>query len=93
MHNDSDWILKMLQNNVCSVNFTKVDGSQRVMRCTLMPAYLPEEYKNKGQLLTEYGGSSLSVWDLEANSWRSFRVDSVRSLTIDNSNDRQMLLF
>lgn len=70
-------IVERLRNGVCTVTFTKVDGSQRVMTCTLQSKYLPEEYQNKAPVLTETVGNSVSVWDINANGWRSFRVDNV----------------
>lgn len=70
------------QNGVVTVEFVKVDGSPRKMRATLLP-----EYVNNGkQLLQESGNSRpenpdvLRVWDMDANSWRSFRIDSVTKI-------------
>lgn len=74
---------EIIQNNVVTVFFTKVDGTEREMKCTLMTEYLPDQYQNNNtQLLQESLGrpenvNTLSVWDLDANSWRSFRCDSV----------------
>lgn len=74
---------EIIQNNVVTVFFTKVDGTEREMKCTLMTEYLPDQYRNNNsQLLQESLGrlenvNTLSVWDLDANSWRSFRCDSV----------------
>jgi deoxyhypusine synthase len=74
---------EIIQNNVVTVFFTKVDGTEREMKCTLMAEYLPDQYQNNNtQLLQESLGrlenvNTLSVWDLDANSWRSFRCDSV----------------
>lgn len=31
----------MLRDSVVTVTFTKVDGSERVMKCTLMSEYVP----------------------------------------------------
>lgn len=73
-------IVERLRNGVCTVTFTKVDGSERVMTCTLQPKYLPEEYRNKQPMLTETIGNSISVWDVNADGWRSFRVDSVKEI-------------
>lgn len=66
-----------------TVTFTKVDGTERVMNCTLNPDKIPA-------LLTEEGSSPkkphaenanvLAVYDLDNNGWRSFRVDSVKSI-------------
>lgn len=73
-------LIGRLRNGVVTVTFEKVDGSERVMTCTLLPQYLPEEYKNKQPMLTETVGSSISVWDVNAGGWRSFRVDLVKNV-------------
>lgn len=69
----------------CRVTFTKVDGTLRVMRCTLKAEFLPESARPKsGALLTEGDGASerISVWDLDIGDWRGFRVDSVQMFEI-----------
>lgn len=68
-----------LENGIVTVTFTKADGSLREMRCTLQPQYLPP------QLLQEAPSRSvnmntMAVWDVEANGWRSFRIDSIQSI-------------
>lgn len=73
-------IVSQLTSGVVNVTFTKVDGSQREMECTLLPSYLPEEYRNRSPMLTEITGNAISVWDVRAGAWRSFRVDSVISI-------------
>jgi hypothetical protein len=72
-------IYPILKNGVVTVTFNKVDGSERVMRCTLNDAYLPEEHRGKGDMLTEVT-STMRVFDLDVNGWRSFRVESVIAL-------------
>lgn len=72
---------ELLKNNVMTVTFTKVDGTERTMRCTLLPEYLPADTSGK-QLLTEGVRNNLSVWDIEAAGWRSFRVDSVKNIRV-----------
>jgi hypothetical protein len=72
---------ELLKNNVMTVTFTKVDGTERTMRCTLLPEYLPPETGSK-QMLTEGVRNNLSVWDVEAGGWRSFRVDSVKNIRV-----------
>ena len=71
-------VLNMLTNSVVTVTFTKVNGEERVMRCTLLSEYMP----NGGgpTLLQEGKNNNLSVWDVDANGWRSFRLDSVKSI-------------
>jgi hypothetical protein len=78
-------MVEVLQNNVVSVTFTKVDGSERVMRCTLLPEYVPNVSTNNGKVLLQENNMSdnnLSVWDTEVNGWRSFRINSVKNITI-----------
>jgi len=78
-----DTLLKDLRHGVLDVTFTKVNGDERKMRCTLVPALLPESYRNS---LEEQAGEKtyhrdnpdiIACWDLENKGWRSFRIDSV----------------
>ena len=85
MNNIKAELKEIIQNNIVTVVFTKVDGTERSMKCTLLPEYLPQTYSNGAQLLQEAevrqeNPNTLSVWDLEANSWRSFRCDSVQKV-------------
>jgi hypothetical protein len=74
-------IVAKLRSGVITVTFTKVDGTERVMECTLLPQYLPENYKSmSAPMLTEDVGNSISVWDVNAGGWRSFRVSSVKAI-------------
>ena len=72
---DPNYLKAWLYNEKCRVTFTKRDGTQRVMLCTLRPDYLPEQLD-----LEEHANSHpdhVVVWDLEKKAWRSFRYDSV----------------
>jgi hypothetical protein len=76
-------LIDMLRNNVVTVTFTKVNGEERTMQCTLMAEYVPNAPTNNGQvLLQESESKAVSVWDTQANGWRSFRVDAVKSIKI-----------
>jgi len=76
---------KLLLENILTVVFTKKDGTEREMRCTLKAEHLPivekheddEAKKDKKQ-----SDTSIAVWDLDKSAWRSFRIDSVVSYTI-----------
>jgi len=73
-----------LRENVLSVVFTKKDGSERVMECTLKPDLLPvqdENTESKDKVRTE-NPDVIQVYDLENSGWRSFRVESVISFLI-----------
>jgi hypothetical protein len=72
---------EIIQNGVVTVVFTKKDGTERTMKCTLLPEYLPQ----RGQLLVESSNRKentdvLSVWDIDVGDWRSFRLDSVKEI-------------
>ena len=67
-------IISNLQEGICTVVFTKANGDERVMNCTLMDEYLPET-QSKGE--SKVNESVVNCFDVEANGWRSFRVDSV----------------
>jgi len=80
-----DNIIELLLNNVATVTFTKVTGEERTMRCTLLGNYIPNATTNNGQLIVEKrkeNVNTVSAWDIEKNGWRSFRVDSVKSVTL-----------
>lgn len=75
---------EVLQNGVATVVFTKVDGTERSMKCTLLPEYMPENVAQGQQLLTENtkaeNPNTLSVWDIDNGGWRSFRIDSIKTI-------------
>ena len=62
-----------LKEEVLVVTFTKKDGSERRMVCTLQQDFLPEA---TGTSSGGYEGIT-AVYDVEADGWRSFRDDSV----------------
>lgn len=76
---------QLLENGVVTVVFTKVDGTERTMKCTLLPEYIPNTVASGQQLLTEVlpraeNTSTISVWDIDNGGWRSFRIESVKTL-------------
>jgi hypothetical protein len=77
---------QILENSVTTVVFTKVNGEKREMKCTLLSEYLPKSDVAGKQLITETltkeeNPSTLRVWDVENNGWRSFRMDSINSVS------------
>jgi len=74
--------LTMLQENVMEITFTKTDGTERVMVCSLHPSLLPAvEVSTDPTAPKKERKINLSViacFDLEANGWRSFRLDSIK---------------
>lgn len=70
---------EVLRKTDATVTFTKKDGTQRIMRCTLRPDALPEMITESTRTSTEKRelDSTIAVWDLDLGAWRSFRLDSV----------------
>jgi len=71
------WIVDMLKIGPTKITFTKKDGSERVMNCTLKPE-LTESYDKKTDKVKEPNPDICPVYDLETKGWRSFRYDSVK---------------
>jgi hypothetical protein len=74
-NHQKNWIQSLLKTNVCKVVFEKLDGSERTMICTLKEDLLPTVVESKTNKTPNE--KVMPVWDIEAQSWRSFRVDSV----------------
>ncbi len=86
-------LTELLRRNVCSVTFTKVDGTVRTMPCTLNEALMPPPpvhitntdnpidfptpKKEKKQ-----NPDIMSVWCTDAAGWRSFRWDKFISAEV-----------
>lgn len=73
------WLKSVLNNNICTITFTKKNGDQRVMRCTLDEQHFPPVQKEAAEVgeVRQRSTEALSVFDVEAQGWRSFRWDSV----------------
>lgn len=72
-------ILDSLHRGVCSVIFTKANGEERTMKCTLVSSFLPEKEDTVKLATKNRKSGAVSVWDVEKNDWRAFRIDSVKS--------------
>jgi hypothetical protein len=86
---DRDTILNDLRSYVIEVHFTKVNGDNRVMRCTLRPDLLPENYINEAaeeKAFHKVNPDVIAAWDVQKGGWRSFRIDSVSYIQNVNEN-------
>ena len=72
-------VLKTLRAGATTVRFTKVDGSEREMRCTLSESQIPTDKQPKTKESGSTAGSAVRVFDLDKGEWRSFRLDSLIS--------------
>ena len=86
-----DLVLKDLRESVVEVSFKKTDGTTRVMRCTLMPHYMPKSYnesvdeQNQEKEFHKKNENVIAAWDVQNGGWRSFRLDSVEYLQVIDS--------
>ena len=76
-----DNIVEFLRANVAEVRFTKSDGTERLMKCTLKED-LVVPYSKKTDRTKEANNDIVPVFVVEKNEWRSFRVDSVQSISL-----------
>lgn len=83
---DCDYLKKVLHTNVCIVEFQKVNGDLRTMKCTTRPNLLPQD-KSEGESERKPNPEVQVVFDLEKQDWRSFRYDSVKSVIVLNPNE------
>jgi len=79
-----DMLRDILCGNVCEVTFTKVNGDLRTMPCTLNPELLPPVVVVEGEEKKERKTSdtSLAVFVTDIGEWRSFRLDSIHSISV-----------
>jgi hypothetical protein len=79
-----DGLIDLLRHNVVTVTFTKVNGEERVMDCTLQANLIPNAPTQNGELIVEGKSTSnnISVWDVKASGWRSFRIANVKNVSV-----------
>ena len=81
----SEWreqVKVWLKDNHCTVTFIKKNGEKRIMKCTLDEDVLPEPTISENRRERVLNDNALAVWDLEKNSWRSFRLDSIVDVVV-----------
>jgi hypothetical protein len=86
-------MINELKKSTCRVIFTKVNGDERNMVCTLDESIIPAPVvaaENRGTMIKEIQSRTVNedvipVWDITAEGWRSFRVDSVLSFVCEGT--------
>ena len=76
------WLTDMLKMGEVTVTFTKKDGSERVMLCTLDPDKLPKIEVTENKKERKKSNEVIAVYDVESRGWRSFSVKSIKSVNI-----------
>ena len=83
-----EYITEQLRSGIVTVTFTKVNGEQRVMPCTLQECFLPPvtvHYTNTDNPIDfptpkkerKVNPDIISAFCTDKQEWRSFRIDSV----------------
>jgi hypothetical protein len=72
-------IVDALRDSICIVTFIKSDGTERTMRCTLLPHHLPiqEDNSNKPSKTTKRTPMNIVAWDMDKGAWRSFNLKNI----------------
>ena len=74
-------IVKVLSNGIHTITFTKVDGTERSMPCTLDPAILPHiELKEEKSVPRKLNMDTLRVFVTDIQEWRSFRIENLKNI-------------
>jgi len=75
-----DQMIETLQAGLMEVTFTKTNGEERVMKCSLHKSFTAsltaEVKKTNERAINE---DVIPVWDIDKGAWRSFRLDSITS--------------
>lgn len=83
------WLKGMLKVSDAKVTFTKKDGTERVMHCTLDPKQLPEQPLTENKKERKVSTDTMAVYDIESKGWRSFTIKNVKrvefSIVSENS--------
>ena len=82
-----DILIKNLQKKAMRITFTKINGDERIMDCTLQEHIIPPtDEKNRKE-----NEEVLPVFDINKGEWRSFRLDSVTNIEILQYQDYGVL--
>jgi len=74
-------------SGVCTVFFTKNDGSTRKLTCTLESQYVPNGVYNqtRAAFFSPMAGDRIGVWDLNEQKWKSFYMSRVFKFIRDDT--------
>jgi hypothetical protein len=98
-----DWIKSLLNKQEITVRFTKADGTERDMKCTLNWDLIPakeakatlgpvdgivRESTKPRHTPKEPDPAVIKVFDVETQAWRSFRMDRLKKITAELAFDK-----
>ena len=73
-------MMQALQNGLSEVTFNKINGDVRVITCTLDDTIIPADFLPKTSAMldaVEVPQTIIKTYDVNAEGWRSFRVENV----------------
>lgn len=78
-----NWIVSHLKEGLVTVTFNKKDGEQRIMECTLSSEIIPTKpvVEGKETKVKKENPNVVSVYDVNAEGWRSFILKNVTNVT------------
>ena len=79
---DKELMIDLLTENIVTITFEKVNGEERIMKCTLIDDIVPGPV-NPSQMKEELTATEKkphqAVWSIDDGGWRSFRWDNMKS--------------
>ena len=82
----------LLEQNVVLVDFTKLNGDKRIMTCTLREDIKPAATKDDAisqKKVRETSDAVVSVWDVNAQGWRSFRYERINAVDVVDEYEQE----
>jgi len=76
------YLADAIKKHVVRIEFTKKDGTNRVLVGTTKPNHIPKDKKPTGDDTRKKSTEVVVVFDLDKSEWRSFRIDSLTKFRI-----------
>lgn len=75
-------VTALLNDNLVEVEFTKVNGDLRKMKCTKAVVHIPDDKLPAGNSISKLNEDVIRVYDVDVGDWRSFRADSIKTFRV-----------
>lgn len=88
-------LYELLSKEVVEVTFTKLNGDERTMPCTLIENFLPAAKKDdplSQKKVREISDKVIAAWAVESKGFRSFRYDRVTKVAVIDKADYKVRL-
>lgn len=68
-------IFELVSNGIADILYTKKDGTERLIRATLMESVVPKVEQPKTMADTH-----INIFDVEKSQWRTLIVDQIKTV-------------